>query len=232
MMRKLCLVLIAASGCGDSHGPVDVSQDWTPVDLKPGWGDFVDPDGDCKQTWKDGTLTINVPGNAHELQANGQRNAPRLMIERPGDFAMNVRAAGKLAPQQSTGGKFAPYHGAGILIMENDRLFTRLERAKISQPSGKTLTYINFEQQSSSGAQPIKQLQLADDEIVFLRVERRQKKIVGLMSRDGTSWEKLGELSLETTGPVKVGVAAVNNSLDAFSPEFSDIRFFEAKKPK
>jgi hypothetical protein len=70
----------------------------------------------------------------------------------------------------------------------------------------------------------------ADDEIVFLRVERRQKKIVGLLSRNGTSWEKLGELSLETAGPVKVGVAAVNNSLDAFSPEFSDFRFFEAKK--
>src|SRR5688572_10225272 len=124
-MRRYWLLLIIAAGCGDSTKQVASTnqgnaQAWTPIEMKPGWGVFVDPDGDCKQTWRDGTLSIEVPGKAHELQGDGKRNAPRLLLDRTDDFAMSVRAAGKLSPQQSTGGKFAPYHGAGLLVVEND----------------------------------------------------------------------------------------------------------------
>ena len=50
------------------------------------------------------------------------------------------------------------------------------------------------------------------------------------MSRDGAKWESLGETTLSTDGAIKVGLAAVNGSDVAFTPEFSEVRFFEAKK--
>jgi len=230
-MRRLCILLSTSWGWSKSHWPTsDVAREWSPAETKPGWGCFIDPDGDCKQVWKDGTLTFEVPGNVHELQGNGRRNAPRLLAERSGDFAMSVRAAGKLSPKQATGEGFLPYHGAGLLVMEHDSSFLRLERAKILQPNGNEMTYINFEEHRASGARPIKQLQLSDEEIVHLRIERRRNKIVGLLSRDSTTWEELGDVSFPyAAGAVKVGVAAVNSSRAAFIPEFSDFRLFEAK---
>ena len=247
-MRRSTVLLIAACGCGgDTNRSVaDPTQKqptpqvaanqplaaatpiWTPVEMKPGWGTFVDPDRDCKQTWKDGALAIEVPGKSHELQWNGQRNAPRLLLERNGDFAMSVRVAGALSPKQPTG-QFAPYQGAGIVVMENDGRFIRIERAKIVLPNSKTITYINFEDHEASGSKPVKQFKLLDDESVHLKIERRQNKITGFMSRNGTSWESLGEVSIPTTAAQKIGVAAVNSSNSAFTAEFNDFRFFESK---
>ena len=229
-MRRSLVLVVIASGCGGERAS-SVAKDWTAVEMKPGWGSFVDPDGDCTQTWKEGTLTIAVPGKSHELQGDGKRNAPRLLVDRSGDFAVSLRAAGKLAPKSSAGGKFAPYHGAGIVVWERDAAFVRLERAKLAMPNGGAVTYINFESQGAAGPQPVKQVKLGDDETVFLRVERRGTKLAGLMSRDGAKWESLGETQLASNGPIKVGVAAVNNTAEPFTPEFSDFHFSEATKP-
>lgn len=246
-MRKLGCLMLAVCGCGGSNqqsaattskssqpapAVVKPAENWVAVEMKPGWGIFVDPDGDCKQTWNGGTLSISVPGKQHELQGNGKRNAPRLLVERTGDFAMSVRASGTLAPKPSAAAsKFVPYHGAGILVWQSDQFFIRMERAKILTPDGQQITYLNFEGQNPSGGVPIKQARLNPDESVGLRVERRGNKIVGSISRDGATWTPLGETVLPAAGPVKVGVAAVNSSDAPFAPEFSDFKFFEMKKP-
>jgi hypothetical protein len=253
-MRKFSVLIIAVFGCGgDSQKapmnsskpgqaasasrpappPEKASDEWTAVEMKPGWGKSVDPDGDCKQTWNGGTLTIAVPGKVHELQgkAVGKQNAPRTVVERTGDFAMNVKASGKLAPKPvAAGSKFAPYQGGGILAWQGNDYFIRMERAKLLGPNGQQLTYINFEYHGQYGAMPIQQKQLRPDETVHLRMERRGNKVVGLMSGDGTSWTTMGETFLPTDKPLQVGVAAVNSSEAPLTAEFSDFKFFEKKK--
>jgi regulation of enolase protein 1 (concanavalin A-like superfamily) len=245
-MRMLGCLMLAVCGCGGSNQPstattskplpsapaaVKPAENWVAVEMKPGWGNFVDPDGDCKHAWNGGKLSFSAPGKQRELQGNGKQNAPRLLVERTGDFAMIVRASGKLAPQPvAAGSKFAPYHGAGILMWHSDRYFIRMERAKILAPNLQEITYVNFEVQSPNGPLPIKQHQLPPDENVFLRIERRDDRVAGSVSRDGATWTALGEAPFPATNPIKVGVAAVNGTEVPFSPEFSDFRFFEGIK--
>ena len=205
------------------------ADDWGPVELKQDMWRFVDVDGDCRGTWKGDKLVLEVPGSIHDLVGDGYRNAPRMLMNRDGDFALSVRVGGRLAPGRPESERFAPYHGAGIVVWAGEGCFVRLERAKIVQPGGSEVTYINFEEQGISGGRPINQIPVREDAPLYLRVERRGNQVASSISLDAKAWKSLGDSRLKPGKMVSVGFAAVNNTDAPFSPEFSELKFYGAK---
>src|SRR5262245_59332133 len=90
--------------------------DWSQLSTPRDGVTVAEPDGDCRPQWNNDSIMLEVPDGVHELQGNGQQNAPRVLRKVSGDFAIEVEVAGEWNPR--TGGKFpfAPYHGAGILV--------------------------------------------------------------------------------------------------------------------
>src|SRR5262249_23638573 len=112
------------------------------------WGDVVDPDGDCLVV-RDGEAsraTILISGTAHLLSAEiGRMNAPRLLRDITGDFEVRVRVTGTGHPGgKATTNRYAPYHGAGILLWQDPGNYVRLEIAADLR-KGRVFPYANFE---------------------------------------------------------------------------------------
>ena len=97
------------------------------------WGDAVDPDGDCQFELdpREDKVRIIVPGKTHILSAEiGHVNAPRLLRDIKGDFDLIVRVAGTSNPGgKATTTVYSPYHGAGLLIWQDEENYVRLEIA-------------------------------------------------------------------------------------------------------
>ena len=97
------------------------------------WGDAVDPDRDCKFELepREDKVRIIVPGQTHILSAEiGRMNAPRILREIEGDFDVSVRVAGTSHPAgKATTTLYSPYHGAGLLIWQDQENYVRLEIA-------------------------------------------------------------------------------------------------------
>ena len=105
------------------------SQAQQPITIK-GWGETVDPDGDCQIREADGVLTVSIPSTCHDLnRRNGTLNAPRVLQEVEGDSRIQVKVSGKFIPgNESTASKSPPFNGAGILIWHDEKSYARLER--------------------------------------------------------------------------------------------------------
>jgi hypothetical protein len=99
--------------------------------FETGWNKPVDPDGDCKFSRDKGVLTIEVPGRHHDLGVeNGNMNAPRLLRDVEGDFTAQVRVDGYFRPTiTSTFNKAVPFVSAGLVVMDGDKTYARLERS-------------------------------------------------------------------------------------------------------
>jgi hypothetical protein len=112
------------------------------------WGVPVDPDGDSTFDFdRSGDwIRIAVPGTPHALSAEiGRMNAPRMLRTVRGDFDASVSVTGVFHPAgRPTMKQYAPYHGAGILLWQDERNYVRLEIAA-DVHRGKPRAYANFE---------------------------------------------------------------------------------------
>ena len=68
-----------------------------------GWGEAIDPDGDCSIHLADGRLTIKVPApmrrKGHGLEAERNTlNAPRVLRDIEGDFIADLKVDGTFKP--------------------------------------------------------------------------------------------------------------------------------------
>ena len=112
------------------------------------WGKPIDPDGDCmfEIDEDNNRIRIAIPGTPHVLSAElGRGNAPRLLRPAGGNFDVSVSVGGVFHPSgRATTKEYAPYHGAGILVWQDDRNYVRLEIATDIR-RGKVRSYANFE---------------------------------------------------------------------------------------
>src|SRR5262245_5090395 len=117
----------------------------SPPTLK-GWGQAVDPDGDCHFERSEERLTIQVPGTDHNLVADsGDLNAPRVLSPVRGGFIVTVKAPGSVhAGPESSVADGLPYNGTGLLLWVDQHNYLRLERAGLIRDSA-YITYANFE---------------------------------------------------------------------------------------
>src|SRR5262249_19560029 len=111
-----------------------------------GWGDVVDPDGDCKIEFEKSFYTIEVPGKAHDFAAELMRwNSPRILTNAKGDFVARARVSGKFEPSNAS--KIptrTPYNGAGMIVIADKDNYTTLHRATLPA-QGQHRHYLNFE---------------------------------------------------------------------------------------
>ena len=203
-------------------------RDQTARDNLP-WGDAVDPDGDCKFELdpREDKIRIIVPGKSHLLSAEiGRVNAPRLLRDIKGDFDLIVRVAGTGDPKgKATTTNYSPYHGAGLLVWQDQENYVRLEIAA-DLHQRKARPYVNFEHRKD-GTLAVSSGILNTDDSNVLRLKRRGDEIFASFGPDGLHWTSFAPLSAKLNNRVKVGVSAINSSTKLLTAEFEGLHVLE-----
>jgi len=214
-------------------GPRSAADD-RPGRAIPGWGESVDPGRDCQIKADGGRLSIAVPGTKHDLSAEaGDLNAPRVLGDVSGDFIAQVKVSGNIRHAgKSTSARYVGYHGAGLLLWQDARTYLRLERAAVLLQDGRVVHYVNLELrkdgQNVAGAATSAEI---PDRDTYLRIERRGRRLQGLVSEDGVKWLACRPIDADLPVPLKLGVAAVSTSTEPFTAVFADLEVF-TKGPK
>ena len=63
----------------------------------------------------------------------------------------------------------------------------------------------------------------------YLRVERRNNRILGYTSKDGKTWTKLDPMETSYPGMIKVGLYAINGCTEPIAVRFEDFDFNQGK---
>ena len=192
-----------------------------------GWGDFVDPAGDCKANVKDDKLTITVPGTQHNLNPLPGYNllAPRVVQDVDGDFRIQMKVLPCEMPKPDTSSnkeKPASYVASGIVLWQDANHFSRVLRAANGERNEFFIHIENF-----SGGKIVSGGNLKiNDRAIYLRVDRDKGKITFYRSVDGKNY-----LVMRPNGPdlvladkVKVGVAVINSTTKEIRHEFEELK--------
>jgi regulation of enolase protein 1 (concanavalin A-like superfamily) len=221
IVRALLLTLGACSaltvaGCGLKQGPFET-----------GWDKPVDPDGDCAFLRDMSGLTIEVPGRHHDLAVeHGLMNAPRLLRDVQGDFTAQATVSGSFRPSVgSTSGQNVPFLGAGLVVMDGDKTYARLERAAMYK-GGQVVSSVLWELRINGqvASSPWPGFTPQEDKVLYLRLQRQGDRLLASVSQDGNTWTPAQPLSVKLPAQVKIGVAACSTSESQFKPHFDDFR--------
>jgi regulation of enolase protein 1 (concanavalin A-like superfamily) len=186
----------------------------------PGWGEVVDPDGDCTMTEKKGILTVTIPGTHHNLNPTPDFNnlsAPRVLQEVEGDFLLEVKvlAYPRPQPKTSSNGKNS-FVGAGLVVWYDGNYFIRFLRSANGDGAGLFAQVELFQAGDYYGTRH----RDLDDKATFLRLERRAGKFMFWESGDGQNWLELALPDYRLPRRVKVGILATNSTTNVFAPQF------------
>jgi hypothetical protein len=227
MTRLFATLALALAVCAALAAPVPEAKPF-----ETGWDKPVDPDGDCQFKREKDSLTIVVPGKDHDLAVERRlMNSPRLLRDVEGDFVAQVRVGGAFQPSAtSTTSERIPFVGAGLVLMDGEKTYVRLERAALVK-GGELKTYANWELRRDGewvlvGAERVRPLEGKE---TFLRLERKGDKVLGSVSEDGKKWHALNPIDLNLPKRVKLGVAAGTTSTDTFSPRYDSFKLTQAR---
>ena len=189
-----------------------------------GWGLAIDPDKDCQFQAEVDKLTVKVPGTRHDLHPeSGRLNAPRVMREVEGDFAVRVKVVGEFKPNgKSTNPTGIPYNGAGILVWSDPDNYIRLERAAVLR-GDKVGTYVAFEEREG-GTRGAFHNEVSAGGDCYLRLERKGSRISGAISFDNVNWKQLKPIDTVWPTKLKLGLAAVNVNSEPFTITFEGFK--------
>jgi hypothetical protein len=189
-----------------------------------GWGEVIDPDGDCQVQSDAVGVTMNVPGKLHDLSVEiGAVNAPRILKDVTGDFSARVKVPNRFGPAgPSTAPGRLPYHGAGLLLWSDPETYIRVERASIAR-DGKILHSAAFEVRSGGRIAHAQSMPIADGPL-FLRLDRQGDQVLAFHSADGVGWIPLGSVPVAMPAKARVGVAAINSSVQPLAARLEDYR--------
>jgi serine/threonine protein kinase/regulation of enolase protein 1 (concanavalin A-like superfamily) len=175
---------------------------------------ILDPDADCRVLLDKANdrASILVPGVAHLLSAEIDRmNAPRIVREVAGDFEVRVRVTGVDGPgSRATTTRYAPFHGAGILLSVDADDYVRLEIAADHRKSG-TFSYANLEHRQDGHLVTSWGLKIEDGS-TYLRLRRLGDQLRAAFSPDGEHWTSFAPLIAKLPDRVEIGVAAINSA--------------------
>jgi regulation of enolase protein 1 (concanavalin A-like superfamily) len=194
---------------------------------------IVDPDRDCQVLLNQATdrASILVPGVAHLLSAEIDRmNAPHVLQEVRGDFEVRVRVTGTESPGTGVSTtRYAPYHGAGILLWKDPGNYVRLEIAADVR-KGKVHPYANFELRQDGQLASSWGLKIEDGSS-YLRLRRMGGEVHGAFSPDGHRWTSFAPLIAELPDRLEVGIVAVNSSTRPLEAEFEEFQLVTNPEP-
>ncbi len=200
------------------------AQDAAPRFLK-GWGQPIDPDGDCSFDLENGRLTIKVPGKGHGLEAEGGTlNAPRVLRDIEGDFIADLEVGGNLKPDgPSPNPNYFPFVGAGLLLWNDEGNYIRLERAAIVR-NAQLVPYVLFQERKNRRRVPPDGGIAAPSGSTLLRLERKGDLISAAVSANGTEWRAFPPRTVNFPAKVKLGVAAITSSNEPFTVTLTKFR--------
>jgi regulation of enolase protein 1 (concanavalin A-like superfamily) len=198
-----------------------VPADRTRELLEKHWGMAIDPDGDCTFRPERSRLCIVVPAKAHILSAEiGKTNAPCVLREVNGDFQAEVTVSGPFPADTRclVEGRW-PYHGAGLLLWQDEKNYVRFERAHMHFPNGQWRCYPGFElRKDGKMARSWQQTDGVLDETkpAVLRLVRKGGTVTASFSQDGKTWTELPPLQVDLDAKLRLGVHAVQNTPTAY----------------
>jgi regulation of enolase protein 1 (concanavalin A-like superfamily) len=197
------------------------------------WGELTDSKGDCKAAWAGDSVTLAVPGTPHNLNKTvSDIDAPRILVEVDGDFAVEVRVTAELKPTLPSTVDGAPFHGAGLLLWASEDLFVRLERNAWVSPVGDIVCLPplfelmrNGKQVSAGGV--VSSVSFFSGPATWLRLERKGDVLTSYLCHDDKIWTQCGQLTVSLPKKVQIGVAAVNTSKKPFTARFDGFRLYK-----
>jgi regulation of enolase protein 1 (concanavalin A-like superfamily) len=190
-----------------------------PAQTIAGFGTVVDPDGDCRFADRV-KMTISVPNTMHGITyrpepGQSKLNAPRLVQDVKGDFQITIKVAAFATPPTKASTTGRPCHqAAGLFVWQDDRNFIRLERAGSGGTPEPRVYFERFE----DGQSTAKRNASIEDTDAYLRITRTGDTFVFRISDDGREWTKIQTLATKYSEQIKVGVHAINTSVERFSP--------------
>jgi|SRR5688572_27744747 len=193
-----------------------------------GWGDVIDPDGDCRVAGTGASLEIVVPGSYHDLwpDAQGAMNAPRVLREAPaGDFAVEVRVAAPVVAEKGTEiRRGSAFRAATLLIWQDEKNFIRFDRASLFRDNKRRdFGYLHVYQDGKRTGETTRDL-TAPAQPCRLKLQRRGEEIIASFSEDdGKSWSEMPPQKAKLIEPLKTGVAALNSSSKPFDARFDGL---------
>jgi regulation of enolase protein 1 (concanavalin A-like superfamily) len=171
---------------------------------------------------------MEVPGTAHDFAAELKRwNAPRVLTEIEGDFMLTVELRGKFQPAApSTIVGRRPYHGAGLLLVQDAQNHLSLQRGSVLL--GKQVRhYANFELRHGLEGTKVSNFEFdIEDRDVSLRVARRSNRIVAMTSQDGVNWRAFKPMVVDFPQTLKVGIEAISSSETPLSCSFHGLAIY------
>jgi regulation of enolase protein 1 (concanavalin A-like superfamily) len=196
-----------------------------------GWGEVIDPAGDCQIVEKKGRVVITVPGTQHNLNPTPEYDnclAPRVLQEVEGDFQVRVKVFAFPMPEAntSTTKQGHSYVAAGLLVWQDDKTFIRCLRAALGE---REEVFVHVEafvngKYPARGYQTLKDRRMQDKD-VYVQAERRGEDFTFSRSVDGKDWEAVVRLTnLDLAKKVRVGVAAINSTKVEVSPQFAEFK--------
>jgi hypothetical protein len=192
------------------------------------WGDPIDPDGDCRVVVEPARVKIFIPGKPHILSAEIRGlNAPRILRNVRGDFDARVSVAGVFQPAGKSTVKayLFPYHGAGILLWQDEENYVRLEIASEMQ-RGKRRPYVNFEYRKAGALAVSTGLNNADSSS-HLRLRRRGGEIYAGFGPDGHHWTSFPPLVVNLKDQLSIGLTAINTATRPLDAELEGFQVSE-----
>jgi regulation of enolase protein 1 (concanavalin A-like superfamily) len=181
----------------------------------PGWGEFIDPVGDCRGSEQDDKVTITVPGAYHDLwPVKGKVNAPLVLEDAEGDFTVEVKVVSvtRAEPGSAIGGASATaFHAGTLVIWQDDKNFVRLDRTDMHK-AGRAITgcYLHV---FRDGERVVELAPIVPDRPTHLRLARKGDQLKAAYSQDdGRTWQEFPQQPLDLPLKVKVGVSALNGT--------------------
>ncbi|MEJ7638454.1 MAG: trypsin-like peptidase domain-containing protein [Singulisphaera sp.] len=188
-------------------------------------GALIDPAKDCKLSRDEKGLTITIPGRLHinspELKS---KNAPMALADIDGDFIAQVKIPGDLRPG-SVPVRRSPFtfHGAGLLLWEDQNNFMRLERCAGTEGGGGLTLAHRVLIETCKGGKPAGHGYIDVPAMeLYLRIERRKGALTCFFGPDGKKWIALKPLAIEFPEKLKVGISASNTSKKEFPARFEE----------
>ncbi len=217
------------AGPTNPHESPDLQTRVASPRILKGWGEAIDPDGDCSIELENGRLTIKVPvpdvPKGHGLEAEWNTlNAPRVLRDIEGDFIADLKVEGSFKPAGgSTKPNSFPFVGAGLLLWSDAGNYIRLERAAIVR-NDQLIPYVLFQERRNrlrvppDGGIPI------PDGPTVLRLERKGDQITAFVSAGGKEWLGFPPRRIDLPAKLKLGVAAISSSGEPFTVTLENFR--------
>ena len=204
------------------------AEEVQPVETARGWGQVVDPVGDCKFKQAEGKLAIAVPGAYHDLwPGKGKVNAPLVLQEVTGDFTIEVlvEEVTKAEPDTVLPGmaSTASFHAGSLVIWQDAKNFVRFDRTNMNKGGrATTACYLHVYQE---GERTAELAPAVPDKPTHLRLSRKEDRITAAYSQDGAkTWTSLPEKPIKLANKLKAGISALNNTSRENAVRFADLK--------